>query len=115
LGRVLDEDTALLRPGSGARRGASSVHAASTASECDWAAAHGPHAQPDADGHYCALASHAGIPDAVAAADGSRGDRDADDGGATACERGQRAARLGPGKVCGARLGMEAALRWRHP
>jgi hypothetical protein len=36
------------------------LYFAPAASECNGAIAYGAHAEPDADGHHCALASHAG-------------------------------------------------------
>ena len=66
---------------------AAGVHAAAAASERDRAPAHGPHAQPDADGHHRALASHARISHAVAARHRPRRHRYADDGGAAAARR----------------------------
>ena len=76
----------------GRGRDASGVHAAASASECDRAAAYGAHAEPDADGHHRALASHARISDVVAAGHRPRRHRDPDDGGAPAGDAKARSA-----------------------
>ena len=84
------------RPDAACRRDAARVHAAAAAAECYRTAAHGAHAQPDADGHHRALASHARVHHAVAAGDRSCRHRDADDGGAAACvAEGKKRSELG--------------------
>ena len=70
-----------------AGRHASGVHSAFASAQCDRTPAHGAHAQPDADGHHRALASHARVSHAVAAGHRSRRHRHADDGGAATCAR----------------------------
>ena len=96
--------------------GKARLHPDSAAAQRDRASAHGPHAQPDGDGHHRPLAPHARVHHAVAAGHGPRRHRDPGDGGAAIGGGGQepprhRAARPSS-SGCGAGRSSTAAPSW---
>ena len=94
---------------------AAGVHADPAAAQRHRTSAHGPHAEPDGDGHHRPLAAHARLHHAVASRHRPRRHRHADDGGAPTGRRRQEPPRHRPRSLHRARVGLEAALRRRHP
>ena len=77
----------------------SRLHASPSAAQRNRPPSHGPHAQPDANGHYRALAPHARVHHLVASGHRSCRHRHTDDGGAATDAGRQEAPRHGARKI----------------